>query len=125
MKEELERKISNNKEAIFNLSGKVKENLGNTENNAKGGLTEKQIRDMIFSEINKYQKSIENHIVGNHTINHISLPSSSEEKITSETGSMNMISMSCRRSPCRLGLRGRRISLPGCVPEPTNGFLSA
>ena len=64
MKEELERKISNNKEAIFNLSGKVKENLGNTENNAKGGLTEKQIRDMIFSEINKYQKSIENHIVG-------------------------------------------------------------
>ena len=26
----------------------------------------------------------ENHIVGNHTINHISLPSSSEEKITSE-----------------------------------------
>lgn len=64
IKKELEREISNNKDAIFNLSGKVKENYGNTENNAKGGLTEKQIRDMIFSEINKHQKSIENHIVG-------------------------------------------------------------
>ena len=64
LKEELEEKIRNNKDDISDLSARLKSYRGNTENNAKGGLTEKQIRDMIFSEINKHQKSIENHIVG-------------------------------------------------------------
>ena len=58
-KEEVERKIRNNKDDISDLSDRLKNYRGNTENNAiHGGLTEKQIREMILSEIDKYQKSI-------------------------------------------------------------------
>lgn len=42
----------------------MKENYGNTENNAKGGLTEKQIRDMISLRLIN-TKEYWNHIVGN------------------------------------------------------------
>lgn len=59
LKEELEEKIRNNKDDIYDLSARLKSYRGNTENNAiHGGLTEKQIREMILSEIDKYQKSI-------------------------------------------------------------------
>lgn len=59
LKEELERKIRNNKDDISDLSDRLKSYRGNTENNTiHGGLTEKQIREMILSEIDKCQKSI-------------------------------------------------------------------
>lgn len=59
LKEELEEKIRNNKNDIFGLSDRLSY-LGKTENNAiHGGLSEKQIREMILSEIGKCQKSIE------------------------------------------------------------------
>lgn len=59
LKEELEKKIRNNKDDISDLSDRLKSYRGNTENNViHGGLTEKQIREMILSEIDKYQKSI-------------------------------------------------------------------
>ena len=60
LKEELEEKIRNNKDDISDLSARLKSYRGNTEYNAiHGGLTEKQIREMILSEIDKCQKSIE------------------------------------------------------------------
>ena len=60
LKEELEEKIRNNKDDISDLSDRLKSYRGNTENNAiHGGLTEKQIREMILSEIDKCLKSIE------------------------------------------------------------------
>ena len=60
LKEELEEKIRNNKDDISDLSARLKSYRGNTENNAiHGGLSEKQIREMILSEIDKCQKSIE------------------------------------------------------------------
>ena len=60
LKEELEEKIRNNKDEISDLSARLKSYRGNTENNAiHGGLTEKQIREMILSEIDKCLKSIE------------------------------------------------------------------
>ena len=60
LKEELEVKIRNNKDEITDLSDRLKSYRGNTENNAiHGGLTETQIREMILSEIDKCQKSIE------------------------------------------------------------------
>ena len=62
LKEELEEKIRNNIDNISVLSDRLKSYRGNTENNAiHGGLTEKQIREMILSEIDKCQKSIEHH----------------------------------------------------------------
>jgi hypothetical protein len=60
LKEELEEKIRNNKDDISDLSARLKSYRGNTEYNAiHGGLSEKQIREMILSEIDKCQKSIE------------------------------------------------------------------
>ena len=60
LKEELEEKIRNNIDNISVLSDRLKSYRGNTENNAiHGGLTEKQIREMILSEIDKCLKSIE------------------------------------------------------------------
>ena len=60
LKEELEEKIRNNIDNISALSDRLKSYRGNTENNAiHGGLTEKQIREMILSEIDKCLKSIE------------------------------------------------------------------
>lgn len=60
LKEELEEKIRNNKDDISDLSARLKSYRGNTEYNAiHGGLSEKQIREMILSEIEKCQKSIE------------------------------------------------------------------
>ena len=60
LKEELEEKIRNNKDEISDLSARLKSYRGNTEYNAiHGGLSEKQIREMILSEIDKCQKSIE------------------------------------------------------------------
>lgn len=60
LKEELEEKIPNNIDNISVLSDRLKSYRGNTENNAiHGGLTEKQIREMILSEIDKCLKSIE------------------------------------------------------------------
>ena len=60
LKEELEEKIRNNIDNISVLSDGLKSYRGNTENNAiHGGLTEKQIREMILSEIDKCLKSIE------------------------------------------------------------------
>ena len=60
LKKELEEKIRNNIDDISVLSDRLKSYRGNTENNAiHGGLTEKQIREMILSEIDKCQKSIE------------------------------------------------------------------
>lgn len=57
--EEIEKKIHNNKNDISDLSDKLKCYRGNTENNAsQRGLTEKQVREMILSEIAKYQKSL-------------------------------------------------------------------
>ena len=56
LKEELEVKIRNNKDEITDLSDRLKNYRGNTENNAiHGGLTETQIREMILSEIDKCQ----------------------------------------------------------------------
>ena len=60
LKEELEEKIRNNIDNISVSSDRLKSYRGNTENNAiHGGLTEKQIREMILSEIDKCLKSIE------------------------------------------------------------------
>ena len=60
LKEELEEKIRNNKDDISDLSARLKSYRGNTEYNAiHGGLSEKQIREMILSEIDKCLKSIE------------------------------------------------------------------
>lgn len=60
LKEELEEKIRNNKDDISDLFARLKSYRGNTENNAiHGGFSEKQIREMILSEIDKCQKSIE------------------------------------------------------------------
>ena len=60
LKEELDEKIRNNKDDISDLSARLKSYRGNTEYNAiHGGLSEKQIREMILSEIDKCQKSIE------------------------------------------------------------------
>ena len=60
LKKELEEKIRNNIDDISVLSDRLKSYRGNTENNAiHGGLTEKQIREMILSEIDKCLKSIE------------------------------------------------------------------
>ena len=60
LKKELEEKIRNNIDDISVLSNRLKSYRGNTENNAiHGGLTEKQIREMILSEIDKCLKSIE------------------------------------------------------------------
>ena len=60
LKEELEEKIRNNIDDISVLSDRLKSYRGNTEYNAiHGGLSEKQIREMILSEIDKCLKSIE------------------------------------------------------------------
>ena len=60
LKDELEEKIRNNKDEISDLSARLKSYRGNTEYNAiHGGLSEKQIREMILSEIDKCLKSIE------------------------------------------------------------------
>ena len=60
LKKELEEKIRNNIDDISVLSDRLKSYRGNTEYNAiHGGLSEKQIREMILSEIDKCLKSIE------------------------------------------------------------------
>ena len=60
LKEELEEKIRNNKDEISDLSARLKSYRGNTEYNAiHGGLSKRQIREMILSEMDKCQKSIE------------------------------------------------------------------
>lgn len=59
LKEELEKKILDNKNDISDLSAKLKNCHDNIENIAiQRGLSENQIREMILSEIDKYQKSI-------------------------------------------------------------------
>lgn len=83
LKEELEKKIRNNKDDISDLSDRLKSYRGNIGNNAiHGGLTEKQIREMILSEIDKYQKSIGN----NYGRNPIQKQSENSAPILGEKG---------------------------------------
>lgn len=59
LKEELEKKICKNNDYISDLFDKLKSYRSNIESYAiQTGLTEKQIREMILSEIDKYQKSV-------------------------------------------------------------------
>lgn len=59
LKEELEKKICKNNDYISDLFDKLNSYRSNIESYAiQTGLTEKQIREMILSEIDEYQKSI-------------------------------------------------------------------